>query len=197
METARGKGHMLPPYNSRSGRASTARRLHHANRDSYKLFTLGPHCGHFPCGASLHGTPGSWRARVGCQKEDWRLEVALFSKHTGWSTLSLCRPLRGKEVGLKKRKLNQTRFTLETTGEDKKGHHVKVFLMVWIWGWGLGLSSWLGALIIVTLLWKVFYFVLLIAGNTIHRCSNVCNSKSPSYTSGILSKVYLSIFCMC
>lgn len=70
METARGKGHILPPYNSSSGRASTARRLYHANRDSYKLFTLGPHCGHFPCRASLHGAPGSWRARVGCQRED-------------------------------------------------------------------------------------------------------------------------------
>lgn len=138
METARGKGHMLPPYNSRSGRASTARRLHHANRDSYKLFTLGPHCGHFPCGASLHGTPGSRRDRVGCQREDWRLEVALFSKHTGWCTLSLWRPLWGKEVGLKNRKLNQARFTLETTGEDKKGHHVNVFWWFGFGGWGWG-----------------------------------------------------------
>ncbi len=54
------------------------RRLHSANRDSYKLFTPGPHCGHFPCGASLHGAPGSWRAWAGCQRQNWRLEMALF-----------------------------------------------------------------------------------------------------------------------
>lgn len=73
METARGGGHMLPPYNSSGGRASPARRLHHANGDLYKLFTLGPRCGHFPCGASLHGASGSWRAGAGCQREEMSL----------------------------------------------------------------------------------------------------------------------------
>lgn len=56
MEPARRKEHMPPPW--KSGRASRAPRLHHANRDSHKLFTLGPYCGHFPCRASLHGTSG-------------------------------------------------------------------------------------------------------------------------------------------
>lgn len=43
-----GEDIMLLPYSN--SRASTARRLHCANRELYKLFTPGPHCGHFPCG---------------------------------------------------------------------------------------------------------------------------------------------------
>lgn len=65
----------------------------------------------------------------------------------GSGPLSLWRPLWEKEVGLKNRKLNQTRFTLETTGEDKKGFFDGLDL-----GVGVGLSSWLETLIIVTLL---------------------------------------------
>lgn len=46
-------------------RASTARRLHRANRGSYTLFTPGPHCGRFPMAAPPPppphtGSPGSW-----------------------------------------------------------------------------------------------------------------------------------------
>lgn len=58
------------------------RRLRRANRDSCKLFTLGPCCGRLPCRASLPGVPGPRRALVGCQREDWRVESGPFSRRT-------------------------------------------------------------------------------------------------------------------
>lgn len=109
----------FPTFAAWVGRASTARRLYHANRDSYKLFTLGPHCGHFPCRASLHGAPGSWRARVGCQREDWRLEIALFPNTQADVVWIFGGRFGEKGLDWGNMKWNQTGFTLETSGDDK------------------------------------------------------------------------------
>lgn len=71
------------------------RRLRRANRDSYKLFTLGLCCGRLPCRASLPGVGGPRRALGGCQREDWRVESGPFSRQTRSCSVKLWRGKKG------------------------------------------------------------------------------------------------------